>query len=58
MRTDSTRVSDDALTELRGFVAERYGKEYLPGSPNVYKDQEGRPGRPRSRPPHFGSPYP
>ncbi len=26
MRTDSTRVSEDALTEVRGMIAERYGK--------------------------------
>lgn len=33
MRTDSTRVSEDALAEVRGMVAERYGKEYLPARP-------------------------
>ena len=32
MRTDSTRVSEDALTEVRGMIEERYGKEYLPDS--------------------------
>ncbi len=40
MRTDSTRVSEDALAEVRGFVAERYGKPYLPDSPNVYKTKK------------------
>lgn len=40
MRTDSTRVSDDALAEVRGMIVERYGKEYLPGSPNVYKTKK------------------
>jgi DNA topoisomerase-1 len=40
MRTDSTRVSEDALAELRGLVTERYGKEYLPVSPNVYKTKK------------------
>ncbi len=40
MRTDSTRVSEDALTEVRGFVTEKYGAEYLPGSPNVYKTKK------------------
>ncbi len=40
MRTDSTRVSDDALTEVRAFVAERYGENYMPGSPNVYKTKK------------------
>ncbi|MBV8070986.1 MAG: type I DNA topoisomerase [Acidobacteriaceae bacterium] len=40
MRTDSTRVSEDALAEVRGLVQERYGKEYLPASPNVYKTKK------------------
>src|SRR5579875_1985521 len=40
MRTDSTRVSEDALSEVRGFVSERYGKEYMPESPNVYKTKK------------------
>ena len=40
MRTDSTRVSEDALTEVRGFVSERYGANYLPSSPNVYKTKK------------------
>jgi DNA topoisomerase-1 len=40
MRTDSTRVSEDALTEVRTMVAERYGKEYLPGTANIYKSKK------------------
>jgi DNA topoisomerase-1 len=40
MRTDSTRVSDDALAEVRGFVSERYGQEFLPKSPNIYKTKK------------------
>jgi len=40
MRTDSTRVSEDALTEVRAFVSERYGQEFVPGSPNVYKTKK------------------
>ncbi len=40
MRTDSTRVSEDALAEVRGFVSERYGKEYLPESANIYKTKK------------------
>ena len=31
MRTDSTRVSNDALEEVRGMIAERYGADYRPG---------------------------
>jgi DNA topoisomerase-1 len=36
MRTDSVRVSDDAVAEVRGFIGERYGAEFVPKSPNVY----------------------
>ena len=40
MRTDSTRVSEDALNEVRGFVAERYGQDFVPKTPNVYKTKK------------------
>ncbi len=40
MRTDSTRVSEDALTEVREFVKGRYGETYLPASSNVYKTKK------------------
>ncbi len=31
MRTDSTRVSNDALAEVRDYIKSQYGAEYLPG---------------------------
>ena len=31
MRTDSTRVANDALTEIRNFIKSNYGADYLPG---------------------------
>ena len=37
MRTDSTRVSDDALAALRTYIGETYGADYLPAEPNSYK---------------------
>jgi DNA topoisomerase I len=37
MRTDSVRVSDDAVTEVRTFVESTYGKAFLPAEPNVFK---------------------
>jgi DNA topoisomerase-1 len=40
MRTDSVRVSEDALNEVRGYVAEKYGANFLPPSPNIYKTKK------------------
>jgi len=40
MRTDSTRVSDAALSEVRDFVGKEYGDSYLPGKPNFYKSKK------------------
>jgi DNA topoisomerase-1 len=40
MRTDSTRVSDDAMTALRGYITETYGADYLPAEPNTYGNKE------------------
>ncbi len=40
MRTDSTRVSSEAVTEARDLIANKYGKEYLPEKPPVYASQK------------------
>ncbi len=40
MRTDSTRVAAEALEEARQLVAERFGAQYLPSTPNVYKSKK------------------
>jgi len=40
MRTDSTRVSADALDEVRAMITERYGADYRPAAPNVYKSKK------------------
>lgn len=40
MRTDSTRVSAEALDAVRSTIKERYGDEYLPASPNVYSKKK------------------
>ncbi|MCH7471740.1 type I DNA topoisomerase [bacterium] len=39
MRTDSVRVSAEALENVRGEIASRFGKEYLPDKPNFYKSK-------------------
>jgi DNA topoisomerase I len=41
MRTDSTRVSDAALNEVRSFVQEQYGQNYLPEKANYYRSKKG-----------------
>ena len=40
MRTDSVKLSDQALDEVRTFIPEKYGKEYLPAKPNFYKSKK------------------
>jgi DNA topoisomerase-1 len=40
MRTDSTRVSNDALAEVREYIKANYGDVYLPPSPNTYKEKK------------------
>ena len=37
MRTDSVHLSGDALSDIRGLIGSRFGKEFLPGKPNFYK---------------------
>lgn len=37
MRTDSTRISDDALTQAREYIKSNYGDKYLPDKARVYK---------------------
>ena len=40
MRTDSVNVSKTAQQEARDFIVEKYGKEYLPKTPAVYKSKK------------------
>src|SRR4029077_8032782 len=37
MRTASTRVSDQALTDVREFIGQRFGAEYVPEKPIFYR---------------------
>lgn len=37
MRTDSPRISNEAMTDAREVIQSRFGAEYLPATPNVYK---------------------
>ncbi len=40
MRTDSVRVAPEALRDARDYIANRYGKEYLPDEPKVYSSKK------------------
>ncbi|MFZ3341566.1 MAG: type I DNA topoisomerase [Terriglobales bacterium] len=44
MRTDSTRVAPEAITEVREYIGNEYGTQYLPGSPNTYKEKKDAQG--------------
>ncbi len=40
MRTDSFRVSDEAKKAAADYIAEKYGKDYLPSSPREFKSKK------------------
>ena len=44
MRTDSTRVAPEAIAEVREYVGREYGPQYLPESPNTYKEKKDAQG--------------
>jgi len=39
MRTDSVVMSNDAINQIRNFVTSKYGEDYLPENPKVYKSK-------------------
>jgi DNA topoisomerase I len=41
MRTDSTRVSNDALDAVRQHIQSQYGKNYVPDKPNTFRSKKG-----------------
>ena len=41
MRTDSLRISEEALAVARDFINANYGSEYLPSKAKVYKTKKG-----------------
>jgi DNA topoisomerase-1 len=40
MRTDSTRISDEAMQMVRSYVSDVYGEPFLPEKPVVYKSKK------------------
>lgn len=41
MRTDSTNLSNDAISMVRDYIGEEFGDKYLPEKPNFYSSKEG-----------------
>ena len=41
MRTDSLRLSEDALSAARDYIVGRYGEAYYPGKPRRFKTKAG-----------------
>lgn len=50
MRTDSTRISGEALAEARQYIGDTYGKEYLPASPRQFKRKNAQDAHEAIRP--------
>jgi len=40
MRTDSTRVAESALAEVRDFITRQYGEKYLPEKAVIYRSKK------------------
>ncbi|MFH5835728.1 type I DNA topoisomerase [Proteiniclasticum sp. C24MP] len=40
MRTDSTRISDEAQASVKAYIESAFGKEYYPKTPRVYKGKK------------------
>lgn len=40
MRTDSTRIAPEALNEVRSFIKNHYGKDFLPAEPKFYTSKK------------------
>jgi DNA topoisomerase-1 len=40
MRTDSVRVSQDAVEDVRTHIESEYGKKFVPAKPNVFKSRK------------------
>lgn len=44
IRTDSVRVAEEAIAQVREYVAGTYGPDYVPGKPNFYKSKANAQG--------------
>lgn len=57
IRTDSTRSAQEAITEIRKEIKQRYGSQYLPDQPRIYRNkQAAQDAHEAIRPAHFDLP--
>lgn len=57
MRTDSTRISDEMIKQVRPYIFETYGEDYLPAKPNVFsKSKEAQDAHEAIRPTNLSFP--
>jgi len=54
IRTDSTRVAEQAQAEARQYIMDRFGAQYLPGTPPVYTKKNAQDAHEAIRPTHIG----
>ena len=40
IRTDSTRIADEAMEAVRALILDAWGQDYLPDKPNIYKTRK------------------
>ena len=58
MRTDATNLNADAVNEIRKFIANEYGENFIPKNPNIYatKSKNAQEAHEAIRPTHFDAP--
>ena len=58
MRTDATNLSNEAVAEIREYIAKEYGNVFVPKTPNIYvtKSKNAQEAHEAIRPTHFTSP--
>ncbi len=40
MRTDSVRIADEAISAVRSYIGGRWGADFMPGNPRVFKNKK------------------
>ncbi len=55
MRTDATNLSNEAIDEIRKYISQEYGNDFVPKTPNIYvtKSKNAQEAHEAIRPTHF-----